>query len=169
MRYSERFKEKLVAKTLSGRHSVDEVAEAAGVSRTSLYQWLREAKMGSMSKEKSSRRRQRSPEEKLRIFTEAESLSEETTGAFLRREGLHEAELVEIQREVRELALAALAPRKKAKGPSAEEKKIRRLERELARKDKALAEAGALLVLQKKFHALLEEEGDDTDETSEND
>jgi hypothetical protein len=32
------------------------------------------------------------------------------------------------------------------------------LERELRRKDKALAEAAALLVLQKKFQALWEEE-----------
>ena len=35
-------------------------------------------------------------------------------------------------------------------------KKIKRLERELSRKDKALAEAAALLILQKKMRALWE-------------
>jgi hypothetical protein len=40
------------------------------------------------------------------------------------------------------------------------------LERDLRRKEKALAEAAALLVLQKKFQALMEEEGDDMDDTS---
>jgi len=43
-------------------------------------------------------------------------------------------------------------------------KRIRQLERELARKDKALAEAAALLVLQKKVQAIWGDEDDDTDE-----
>ena len=37
-------------------------------------------------------------------------------------------------------------------------KQINQLEKELRRKDKALAEAAALLVLQKKFNALWEDE-----------
>ena len=49
------------------------------------------------------------------------------------------------------------------KQPSAESKRIRELERELARKDKALAEAASLLVLQKKFRALMGAEDDDTE------
>ena len=46
---------------------------------------------------------------------------------------------------------------------AAEAKRIRELERELARKDKALAEAAALLVLQKKFQALMGAGDDDTE------
>ena len=49
-------------------------------------------------------------------------------------------------------------------------KRIKQLERELARKDKALAETAALLVLQKKLHLLFPEgqdaEDDDTDDGS---
>ena len=43
----------------------------------------------------------------------------------------------------------------------ADRKQLKTLEKELARKDKALAEAAALLVLQKKFNAMFEggEEG----------
>ena len=40
---------------------------------------------------------------------------------------------------------------------SEEKKKTKHLEKELNRKDKALAEAAALLVLQKKFQAFMEE------------
>jgi transposase len=47
-----------------------------------------------------------------------------------------------------------------------EAKRIRELEEELKRKDKALAEAAALLVLQ-KIQKLWEAEDDDTDEPSE--
>ena len=47
-------------------------------------------------------------------------------------------------------------------------RRIRSLERELARKDKALAEAAALLILKKKLEAMYaEDEDDDTDEDSE--
>jgi hypothetical protein len=42
----------------------------------------------------------------------------------------------------------------------ADRKRIRELERELHRKEKALAEAAALLVLRKKLHALWGEDGD---------
>ena len=41
-------------------------------------------------------------------------------------------------------------------------RKVRELEKELRRKDKALAEAAALLVLQKKAQALWGDEDDDT-------
>ena len=63
-------------------------------------------------------------------------------------------------------AQAAFSPKpKKRRGPSEEEKKIRALEKELRRKDKALAEAAALLVLEKKLQAFYGvAEGDDTDE-----
>ncbi len=55
-----------------------------------------------------------------------------------------------------------------AKGKrSNEQREIRRLEREVLRKDKALAETTALLVLKKKFNALFEDEGDDTNPRNE--
>ena len=46
-------------------------------------------------------------------------------------------------------------------------KRIRTLERELARKEKALAEAAALLVLKKTVANLHRDEDDDTDEPNE--
>ena len=42
-----------------------------------------------------------------------------------------------------------------------DKKQIKDLERELVRKEKALAETAALLVLRKKFNALWEEKEDD--------
>ena len=54
------------------------------------------------------------------------------------------------------------------RGLSSEQKRIRQLEKELKRKEKALAEAAALLVLRGKVQAFLsgDEEGD-TDESNE--
>jgi transposase-like protein len=87
---------------------------------------------------------------------EASRLSDEQLGAFLRREGLHEATL----REWRAAALEALGT---AKGSTTEARRVRELERQLLRKDKALAEAAALLVLQKKVRAIWGDEDDDTE------
>ena len=52
-------------------------------------------------------------------------------------------------------------PKKKSKRKSAETKRIRQLEKEVARKDKALAETAALLVLKKKVQAIWGDEDDD--------
>jgi hypothetical protein len=63
-------------------------------------------------------------------------------------------------------AVAALkGPGGKAgrKAANVESRRVRDLERELQRKDKALAEVGALLVLQKKVQAIWGGGDDDTD------
>ncbi len=62
-----------------------------------------------------------------------------------RREGLHAAQLTE-WRATAEAALGTRVP----VGPSAETQRIQALERELRRKNAALAETAALLVLKKK-------------------
>jgi len=112
-------------------------------------------------KDKPTRPQDRSAEEKLRLVLQASQLDEEQLGAFLRREGIHEDHL----RQWREAALGGLS----SGGQALEERarvRIRGLEKELRRKDKALAEAGALLVLQKKVRALWGEEDDDTEAES---
>jgi hypothetical protein len=60
--------------------------------------------------------------------------------------------------------LAGLEPMTVHRGKKAPEvKRIRELERDLRRKDKALAETAALLVLKKKAQAIWGDEDDDTD------
>jgi len=76
---------------------------------------------------------------------------------LLEREGLLLAEYEQWRLALAEEGRASLATTKR----------IRVLERELARKEKALAEAAALLVLKKKVNRLWEAEGDGTDEENE--
>jgi transposase-like protein len=100
-------------------------------------------------------------EQKLRVVYEAMSLSDKELGEFLRKEGLHEAQLTEMRRAVEE----ALSSKKKgvSKRGSKEAKKIKELERELSRKEKALAEVTAILVLKKKLEAYFS--GDEDENT----
>ena len=80
-------------------------------------------------------------------------------GALLRREGLHASELTAWQAA----AEAALHDVTRRAPRSADAQRIQELERELRRKDAALAETAALLVLKKKVQAIWGDEDDTTD------
>ena len=82
--------------------------------------------------------------ERMRFVLDADGLGEQELGELLRRRGVHREQL-DAWRAAAEAFGQAPATRK-----SPENKRIKELEREVARKDKALAETAALLVLQKK-------------------
>ena len=98
------------------------------------------------------------PAEKLRVVVEASQLSDEDLGEFLRREGLHEAQL----KEWWALAESAFVDTTRSSKRSPEARRIKELEWEVRRKDKALAEASALLILKKKVEAIWGAMDDDT-------
>ena len=84
-------------------------------------------------------------EAKLKALVETAGLAEPELGLYLRREGLYSHQITAWRAEV--LAYFATSPTPKK---DARDETIRQLEREILRKDKALAEASALLILQKK-------------------
>ena len=93
-------------------------------------------------------------------MVDAAHLSDEELGSFLRSKGLHSAQLDE-WRLLAEEALAGLA-RPKPRKASPEVKQIKALEKELLRKDRALAEVTALLALKKRMQELWGDEDGDT-------
>lgn len=162
MGYSEAFKREAVRKMLppNGCRGTALSVEL-GVPKSTLFRWRQVARtMGVMD----TPAKKWTGAEKLRVVNEASSLGDDALGAFLRREGLHEAQLKEWRAE----AEAALGGTTKRGGKStADAKRIQQLERELRRKDKALAEASAILVLKKKAAAIWGDEDDDTTDGSE--
>ncbi len=163
MEYPETFKARMVQKlTAPGAPSATALSEEVGVAQPTLSKWVREAgRVGGMAKSKGTKGRKRpqdwTAEEKLEAVIEASSLSEQDLGIFLRRRGLHDTHL----RQWRQQIVAGLkAPRSKKTSPEA--RRLRELERELHRKDKALAETAALLVLKKKVQAIWGDEDGDT-------
>lgn len=108
-----------------------------------------------MSKPSESRRPEdRSAAEKLNAVIKVAGLDETELGTFLRKEGLHEAHLLEWRQQAeRALKTPSASPDARLK------RENQRLEKELRRKDKALAETAALLVLSKKVRALWGDEG----------
>ena len=144
--YSAKFKTKMVRKMLPPNPiSACALEEKVGVSHASLSRWLRESRMMTpMAKYKNKKKW--TTAEKLRVIVESTQLNDEELGEFLRREGLHQVELD----QWRQAAEAAVSNSSKRKKVSSEVKRIKELEPELRRKEKALAEAAALLILKKK-------------------
>lgn len=151
--YSQEFKDSIRTKILNrGNKTVAEICEQEGVNFRSASNWIRPHAIASgMKKQKSSQKW--SGEQKLKVLLETSSLSEAELGAYLRREGLFSQQLDEWKKEF--ISLANSSSTKSSK-PAKDDRnqKIKSLERELLRKDKALAEATALLILQKKVNLI---------------
>jgi transposase len=170
--YTNSFKAKMVQR-MSPPNAISAIglSKEVGVSQSQLSRWLRVARtVTPMAKERRADPTTqvggaRSAEEKVRIVMAAAALPPGELGAFLRREGVHEAELEQWRTAILEAGTSALesgAPKPSARG--GDSKRIKELERELRRKDKALAETAALLVLQKKVREIWGDGDDDTDE-----
>jgi transposase len=136
--FSIAFKQKMVER-LTGRVAVSaaKLSLETGVRQQNLSRWLIEAGSlpGMVSPTKSAWR----VEQKARILADAAALSAEQLRTFLSTQGVS---LVQFQRWK-----SALEDDEKSSVVSS--RQIRKLERELQRKEKALAEAAALLVLKK--------------------
>ena len=148
---------------MAGRERISGCAlsKETGVPQPTLSRWLREAStVAAMTKSPESKKASWSPAEKLRVVLESQELPEVDLGELLRKEGLHSTQLEDWRR----VTLAALAnsaafrPKRNAE----DGKKIKLLEREILRKDRALAEVTALLVLQKKAREIWGDADDDT-------
>ena len=128
------------------------LAQEVGIHQSTLSRWVREyAKVGKMGGVMKARRPQDwTAEEKLNAVLEYERLEEEEQrGKYLREKGLHS---VNIERWKQELIEGLKSSKSGKKDPR--DKRIKELEKELRRKEKALAETAALLVLKKKAQAI---------------
>ena len=180
MEYPEVVKARMVRKMAGpAAWSATALAEETGIPQPTLSRWLREAGSvtGMSNGTKSSgergapptplapdtdgpaarRPQDLSPLERAKVVVDASALGEDERGTFLRQRGLHPEQLAQ-WREALEAALTS-TPRR----PRRESQRVRELEREIARKDKALAETTALIVLKKKVAWRFgEAEDDDT-------
>jgi transposase len=151
------YRKKLLSRlTGDDAESATRVAEDTGVSQQTLSRWLREARSMPEMRTKKKPGKTWAVDEKIRVLAEASKIVGPQLAALLEREGLVLPEL-----EQWRLALG-----EDVKGSVIGRRRIRELERELARKDQALAEAAALLILKKKVEPLWADEDDDTAERS---
>lgn len=114
--------------------------------------------MNNSSKSVNFNKKTMTSSDKFRIIMESYTLSEYDLGKFCRKNGLYVDEVKKWRSDFETSLDKEPDAVKEIKEELYEEKrKNKLLEKELNRKEKALAEAAALLVLQKKFQAFMEE------------
>ena len=148
-RYGQVFKDRAVARLLPPESSsVDVVAREIGIGAGTLERWREEALS------RPARGRAWTARARLDAVITVAAMDEVTRNAWAREHGVYPAEL----EKWRASATSALAePEEVRASPQAtrqDRKRIKELERELLRKDRALAETAALLVLSKKVAAI---------------
>ncbi len=149
-KYSDKLKQTMVCKlTVPGAISAGSLATEAGISQSTLSRWVRECvtmdRKGANMKGK--RPQDWTAEEKLEAVLEMEKLDEQDTGKYLREKGIH---TIHVQRWKQEMLEGLKSNGKGLSKADPRGKRIKELEKELNRKEKALAETAALLVLKKK-------------------
>ena len=155
--FSLAFKQKMVQR-LTGKNAVNpsQLGREIGIRQQNLSRWLQEARSLPAVAANNPKSRIWSVEQKARVLAGASKLNGEELASYLERQGI---KLAEFERW-------RIALEEDGGGSAATLKRIRTLERELARKEKALAEAAVLLVLKKTIDSYYKEEDDGTDEPS---
>jgi len=157
-KHSEAFIEQALVKVFSrGDRSVKSIAEDLNVNHHTLRYWMKNKLLidRSVVATKEKRPQDWTAEEQLMALHETHGLSGEALQAWCREKGLFAHHL-----SAWKTAFCA-GGKETAPGPREVrtlKDEIVKLKRDAVRKDKALAEAAALLILQKKFRALWEDE-----------
>ena len=153
--YTESFRQQALEKVFSrGSNSIRVVAEDLNMSLGTLRNWMKADRDSSRAKAglQSKRPQDWSLTDRLQILMESHSLDEEALNALCREKGVFRHHLEQWQAAF--TAGGAVDNRSQLRELKDTNKALKR---ELNRKEKALAEAAALLVLQKKYQALWEE------------
>lgn len=157
--YTKEFRRQALEKAyMRGSRKVESIASDLNINLGTLKTWMRRDKKRSEKKYSvdSKRPQDRSRAERLELLMESHGLDEEGLNAFCRKRGI----FVHHLRQWREEFEAGTVSDESSAQTRELEKSKKELERELRRKDKALAEAAALLVLKKKYESLWEDEDD---------
>ena len=148
-RFGQAFKDKAVARLLPPESaSLDVVVREEGIGAATLQRWQNDAQS------RPARGRAWTAAARLEAVITTAALGEADKSAWCRERGLYPAELD----KWRASCTSALADPEDARAsPQAtrhDKRRIKELERNLLRKDRALAETAALLVLSKKVAAI---------------
>ena len=155
-RYGRVFKDKAVARLLPPESApIETVARELSISVATLARWRADA-LSSPARERAWTAAAR-----FEAVLVTAALDEAGKNAWCREHGLYPQEL----ERWRQSATQALAEpeelRASPRATKADRRRIKELERELRRKDKALAETAALLVLSKKLEAIFPRDKDE--------
>ena len=164
MAYPEERKEAVLKKMLPpNNRPIPELALEEGISEGTLYGWRKEARQqGRLMPDGDLTPEGWTSKDKFAAVLETAALNETELAEYCRKKGLFPEQIATWREACEEANNWQQSQEKKLKQQMREQRKqTQQLERELARKEKALAEAAALLILQKKAQALFGEQEDE--------
>jgi transposase-like protein len=132
------------------------LSQAEGISRATLAKWRAEARAkGQFLPDANTGPEGWTSADKLAAVIETAAMNAADLGEYCRRRGIYPEQL-RVWREACERAndWERAATSRITRETKDDKKRIQQLERELARKEKALAEAAALMILRKKAEAI---------------
>jgi transposase-like protein len=138
--------------------TVEQVAKRHGIGHSTLTRWMAEVKQGRLTRQNASLPKEKRPQdwtpaEKFQALVDTAGLNQPDQGRYCRQHGLFEQHLTQWKQEC--MATRDNERDEKLKASiRALKHENKRLQRELNRKEKALAEAAALMVLKKKAQAM---------------
>lgn len=157
MHYPKERKEAVLKKMLPPTNkTIKELAAEEGISEATLYNWRNAARAeGRLMPDGDSTPHGWNARDKFAAVMETAALNEADLSAYCRESGLY-SEQIQQWREACEQANDWDRTQNKnlQQARKADRKRIKDLERDLHRKEKALAETAALLVLEKKLEAI---------------
>ena len=157
MNYSPEFKESLLRRMLPpNNESITKIAKEEGISEQTLRNWRDKArKEGLATPGTDAAPDDWSTQDKFHIVVETAHMNETDLAEYARKKGLY-VEQIKAWRDACMNANGGIAKEAARLNRELKEsqKERRKLEKELQRKEKALAEAAALLVLSKKAAAI---------------
>jgi len=162
MGYPIQLKQAVLKKVLQENKPHYEVASELGVGRSTIGKWLKEHKQNGSKKLKSKEKRPKdwTAEERISAIIKTGCLNAEDRTAWCRKNGIFIHNLDQWKKD----AISAMIP-KENKEQIEEHKNLKKeisaLKKDLSRKDKALAETAALLILKKKAQEIWGEPEDD--------
>jgi len=155
-RYGQAFKDRVVARLLPPESgSVEAVALEVGVSAPTLERWRSDALS------KPARGRAWTAAARFDAVVTTASMDEAAKSAWCRESGLFPQDLTSWQQSATQALAAPEDARASPQKTQQDRRRIKTLERELLRKERALAETAALLVLSKKAAAIFSQDGDE--------
>lgn len=160
--YSSELKASIIARMLPPNNMpVPLLVKETKIPKDTLYAWRAKARQDALGAAVSAATNKGlSSEEKFAVVVESAALNEIELGEYCRRKGLYPQEIAAWRVSCMQANRAVSAKAERAE-LRAHKQQIQALERELRRKDQALAEAAALLVLEKKARLLFGENEDE--------
>jgi len=160
--YPEEIKKEVLERvTGSEKESITKVSLDKKINKGTIYKWIKEAEV------KAGIKILRlngdwTTEEKFHMVLESATLSEQDLGEYCRRKGIYRDNIKSWKSQCINANNGSIEDPKKLKTELKEERdKIKKIEKELRFKEKALAETAALLVLRKNVHAIWGDQEED--------